>query len=110
MEFVAMVVGSAVSVSCAFYAVTLYRGTIDTSLEFIAVLSSGARAVGVAGAIRDRSSGSGGTINASLEFIAVLTSWARAIRIACTIGDGASRSRCTINATLKLIAVLSCWA
>ena len=107
MEFIAMVISSAVSTSCAFHTITLYRGTIDASLKFIAVLSSWAGAIWIAGAVGDRSSGSGSSVNASLEFIAVLTSWAGAIWITSAIRDRSSRSGNSVNASLEFIAMLT---
>ena len=42
VELVAMVVSSAIRISCAFHTITLNRCTIDATLELIAVLAGGA--------------------------------------------------------------------
>jgi hypothetical protein len=72
VELIAMMVGSAVLGSLAVNAVTLNNWlSVDASLEFIAVLTSGASTIGIAGTIGNRGGG-WCTWEAEVELIAVM--------------------------------------
>jgi hypothetical protein len=81
-------------------------GSVNASLELIAVLASGASTIRIASTIGNRAIVSGFTVNASLELIAVLSSWARAVGVAGTIRNGAIVSRGSWDAEVELIAVV----
>jgi len=106
VELIAVVVWGAVRISGALHTVGMDGLSINATLEFIAMLASGAGAVSVASAIGDGLTSSGLSINASLELIAVLTSGAGAIGIAGAIRNGAIGSWGTWDAEMELIAVV----